>query len=215
LLVFSAGPTNTELVQRSADGSGARELLLKAPFTVYPTSWSRDVGTLLLTADKPDTGYDLWELRAGAEQPRPLIERKSADRWAKLSPDGAWLAYMSNASGNDEVYLAHYPDMAGQTRVSTSGGSWPVWDPDGRALYYRQGNAVMAVSIETSPALELGTPVQLFTGAYMGVDGDRKFDIAPDGERFLMIERVDPTTSRQLVVVQGWSAELERLSPAR
>jgi Tol biopolymer transport system component len=90
--------------------------------------------------------------------------RPPNDHWARLSPDGRWLAYASDASSTDEVYVVRYPEMTDHTRVSSEGGTWPVWAPDGTSLFYRQGNAVMAVAVETTPVLQLGTPEQLFTG---------------------------------------------------
>ena len=145
---------------------------------------------------------------------RPLLARRSDDAWARFSPDGRRLAYMSDESGAEEVYVVTYPEMTGHVRVSTQGGNWPVWSSTGDVLYYRQGNAVMAVAIQTTQGFQLGTPEPLIQGAYDGVDGDRKFDVGSDG-RFLMVERVDPAGARQLVVVQNWGAELERLATVR
>ena len=207
-------PPDNGVVRRRADGAGEIETLASLSNPAYPTSWSPDGQTLLLTMDDPVTGYDLWELTATAQAPRALLVRGSMERWARFSPDGHRIAYGSDESGIEEVYIARYPEMTEHVRVSTQGGSWPVWGPGGDALYYRQGNAVMTVPVQTTPAFELGTPKLLIEGAYVGVDGDRKFDVAPDG-RLLMIEQVDTAAARQLVVVQSWSEELERLATAR
>jgi hypothetical protein len=86
-----------------------------------------------------------------------------------------------------------------------------VWSREGRELFYRQGNAVMAVQVQTTPTLIVGIPKRLFTGPYAGVDGDRKFDVAPDGRRFLMIERIDD--ARRLIIVQNWFEELKSIAP--
>jgi Tol biopolymer transport system component len=158
---------------------------------------------------------DLWELSLPGGTVRALLVRPSHDAWAQFSPDGQWVAFVSDESGTNEVYVAHYPDMENRVIISTHGGHWPVWSPGGRELFYRQGYAVMAVPVDMTPKLRVGTPQRLFTGPYIGVDGDRKFDVARDGRRFLMIMRYDETVSQQLVVVQNWFDELRRLAPPK
>jgi Tol biopolymer transport system component len=172
-VVFAEGARANTLVQQRADGGGAPQVLATNGYALYPSTWSADGRTLVLVADTPENGHDLMELPAGAPEARPLLARAFNDHWARLSPDGRWLAYASDAAGTDDVYVARYPDMTKHTRVSTQGGTWPVWAPDGKALYYRQGNAVMAVAVATTPELVLGSPERLFTGPYIGVDGAR------------------------------------------
>jgi serine/threonine protein kinase/Tol biopolymer transport system component len=201
-----------DLVSRLSDGSGKKEILLKKEQSfLYPTSWSPHGVDLLFTEDNLRTGMDLWVLPRKDGAPRKLLERQFHDAWAQFSRDGRWVAYVSDESGVNEVYLAHYPEMTGRVIVSTHGGNWPVWSPDGRELFYRQGNAVMAVQVQTTPTLVVGIPKRLFTGPYAGVDGDRKFDVAPDGRRFLMIERIDD--ARHFIIVQNWFEELKSIAP--
>jgi Tol biopolymer transport system component len=202
------------LVRLPANGTQQAEILAELPSPAYPTSWSADGSVLLLTVEDPTTGLDLWEFTVATGAMRPLLARGSDEAWARFSPDGQRIAYMSDESGAEAIYVVSYPELTNHVRVSTQGSNWPVWSPAGDALYYRQGNAVMSVAVRTTPALELGTPALLLQGAYDGVDGDRKFDVSPDG-RFLMIEHFDPAAARQLVVVQGWNAELARVVAAR
>src|SRR5262249_28229869 len=200
------------LVSRLSEGSGKEEILLKKDrISLYPTSWSPHGVDLLFTEDNLRTGMDLWVLPRKDGAPRKLLERQFHDAWAQFSQDGRWVAYVSDESGANEVYVAHYPEMTGRVIVSTHGGNWPVWSRDGRELFYRQGNAVMAVQVQTTPALIVGIPKRLFTGPYAGVDGDRKFDVAPDGRRFLMIERIDD--ARHFIIVQNWFEELKSMAP--
>src|SRR5262245_23077425 len=198
----------------SQQAPGGTESLVFAPKVdnTYPTSWSPDRRTLLFTDDNPTTGMDLWALPVGGV-PRKLLASRFNEQWARFSKDGRFITYASDESGTEEIYVADYPDMANRVVVSTGGGNWPVWSPDSREVFYRRGNDVMAAPVETVPALRAGAPHRLFTGPYAGVDGDRKFDVAPDG-RFLMIERINESISRQLIVVQNWLVGLNQRVPS-
>lgn len=205
------------LGRRPATGSGEAETLLEATHGfMYPTSWSPGGRDLLFTEDNRTTGMDLWALSsASGSRPQPLLVRSFHDAWARFSRDGQWIAFVSDESGTNEVYIAHYPDMGDKVVVSTHGGAWPVWSRDGRELFYRQGKTVMAVSVEGGSAMRVGTPRRLFTGPYFGVDGDRSFDVALDGRRFLMIMRDEDAPSNSLIVVQNWLEELKQRAPVK
>jgi serine/threonine-protein kinase len=130
-----------------------------------------------------------------------------------LSPNGRWLAYVSNRTGTNEVWVQGYPDGR-PMRVSRNGGFEPQWSRDGSELFYWQSNAVMAVPVETEGAFSFGTPVQLFTGRYLQFPGQtaRTYDVARDG-RFLMILSGDEDTAAtpaSIVVVQNFSEELKQ-----
>lgn len=129
---------------------------------------------------------------------------------ARLSSDGRWMAYHSNESGRFEVYVAPYPGPGGRSQVSTSGGSNPVWSPEGRELFFQSGNKLMAAAIATTPELRAGVPRVLFEGPFEG------FDVAPDGQRFLLVRPAYPDLATPpLVVVLGWLNDLERRAPAK
>ena len=138
---------------------------------------------------------------------------------AALSPNGRWLAYVSNRTGQNEVWVQAYPDGV-PVRVSRSGGYEPRWSADGRELFYLQGNAMMAVAVQTEPALSFAAPVQLFSGPYRVQANPvlRTYDVARDG-RFLMIQleaTADPNGApTSIVVVQNWFEELRRRVPAQ
>lgn len=132
-----------------------------------------------------------------------------------LSPDGRWLAYDSEESGRDEIYVRPFPDVhRARWQVSIDGGSSPIWPPDGSELYYREGGPplrLMVVAVKTTPKIVTGTPKHLFD-----VSTYTSFDISPDGDRFLMVRpMVDTSGTRPVVVVENWIDELERLVPTR
>ncbi len=129
-----------------------------------------------------------------------------------FSPDGRWLVYISNESGQDEVYVQAYPGPGGKWSVSTEGGTEPLWSRDGRELFYRQGQQMMAVAGKTESTFSASKPQLLFRGLYLfGEFGNRNYDISPDGQRFLMISQEEAPD--QIHVVLNWFEEVKRLVP--
>ena len=136
----------------------------------------------------------------------------------QLSPIGQWLAYVSDESGQNEVYIRPFPniDSGGLEKVSTNGGMFPLWSPDGRELYYENlDDEQMVVSVETDPILKLGKPQRLFDNTSYP-----SWDIDPKGKRFLMIKEVEATENdsaqgrpRKLIVVTNWFEELKEKVP--
>ena len=202
------------LVSRPADGSGSEDVLLSGA-TRYPNSWSPDGRELLFHADDPVSGADLWVFPKGADAARALLLRPFNDWEAKFSRDGRWIAYASNESARDEVYVMSYPGLRDKVAVSNEGGTHPVWSFDGRELFYRQGPSLMAVAVDTTRGFRAETPRLLFdASAYSGAGGDTSFDVAPDGQRFVMIRGEDPSVSRQIVIVHNWFDEVKRRVPS-
>jgi dipeptidyl aminopeptidase/acylaminoacyl peptidase len=156
--------------------------------------------------------------------PRPFLQTASSEFHPALSPDGRWMAYVSDASGRWEVYVAPYPGPGPSEQISTGGGSEPLWSPDGRTLYYRSLGArniareMMAVAVRPADgrdgqALEIGPPRVLFDGPYFQCsEWGRSYDLAPDGSRFLMVHDQRPElAATQINVVVNWFAELAAL----
>ena len=147
-----------------------------------------------------------------------LLETEFRERNAALSPDGRWLAYQSNESGQFEVYVRPFPDVnSGRWQVSSGGAQWPLWSPDGRELFYQGSGSMMAVPIETEPTFTPGTMELLFDlGPYLG-GGNRRIDIFPEGNRFLMLKTGGGSNATaaatSIIVVQNWFEELKRLVP--
>jgi hypothetical protein len=138
----------------------------------------------------------------------------------EISPDGRWMAYNSDESGQLEVCVRPFPDVnRAKEQVSANGGVVPLWSPDGRKLYYRAGDAVMAVAVETEPAFKCGKPEVLFRGNY-ALSDRHPWDISPDGKRFLMMKDVGAVSSgeagpRKIIVVTNWFEELRERVPVK
>src|SRR5262245_50213828 len=142
-----------------ADRSGPTERLLATEISATPGSWSRD-GSALVFAQGARGNTEIWWLsggpNAGAEKPKPLVQTNS---WGpQISPDGEWLAYASNESGTQQVYVQPFPGPGGKIQISTDAGNWPRWARNGRELFYRNGDKMMAVEIDTKPAFRAGRP---------------------------------------------------------
>jgi Tol biopolymer transport system component len=205
------------LFWKRADGSGNEELLLAAPKSQVPLSWSRDGKFLAFLRSEPETGLDVWVVQLeGTREPRPLLKSSAQERDATFSPDGHWLAYTSNESGRDEVYVLSFPSLGGKWQVSTEGGAEPVWNTNGRELFYRSGDKMMAVATTTQPTFSVGESQMLFERPYVsGLVEASNYDVSPDGQRFLMVkESEDAAPATQINVVLNWTEELKRLVAA-
>ena len=200
---------------KPADGSGPEELLLSSPDWVWAGSFSPDGKDLAYIVRNPETGFDIWILPLeGDRKPRPFA-RTQFNEWSPaFSPDGHWLAYESDESGRYEVYVQPYPGPGGKWQISNDGGSRPIWSTDGRELFYRNDNKLMAVPIETKPSFAPGTPHLLSEGNYF-VTG-HYYDVMPGGKQFLFIKETErPHTSTEINVVLNWFDELKRLMAAQ
>lgn len=199
----------------SADGSGSLERLTTSQHTDVPGSFSPD-GQLLAYVDiNTTTGYDIWVLRLSNRKAEPFLNTPSSESAPRFSPDGRWLAYVSDESGRYEVYVQPYPGPGGKYQISTEGGTEPVWNPNGKELFYRSGDKMMAVDISARSGFSASKSKMLFQGPYVPTTGTLPFyDVSPGGQRFLMFKPAEQTASlTQIVVVQNWFEELRRLAP--
>jgi len=207
------------LFWKAAEGTGSVERLTESSNVQVAYSFSADGGSLVFRENQPDTGGDLLVLSmAGDRAVKTLVATQFGERNAEFSPDGRWMAYQSNASGHDEIYVRPFPAVGeGLWQISTKGGTQPLWAPDGRELFYLSGAALIAVTIQTDPTFTPGTPVVLFEGHHYAGTGGRSYDVAPDGQQFLMINAGDPSNegsaAPELIIVENWFEELKRLVP--
>jgi serine/threonine-protein kinase len=211
------GPLN--LYVTPVDGSAPGLQLIESDRAQTASSWRNDGGALAYqTYGNPETSGDIWVYSFDDSVARPFLRTPAEESLGEFSPDGKWMAYISDASGRYEVYVKPYPGPGGVETVSAGGGMEPVWAASGRELFYRDltGQRVYAVSVDNDPELQLGLPVMLFEGAFAnGSRFGRIYDVTPDGRRFLMLEMPLPTNSTRLVVVDGWFNELQRRLDSR
>ncbi len=147
-----------------------------------------------------------------------LLATEFDERNAQLSPNGKWLAYESDESGQYEIHVRPYPNVdEGHWQISRDGGTRPLWAPDGRELFYlTYRGELMQVRVQTERSFEQGNAELLLRGNYVvgTISAARAYDISPTGERFLMIKEAPDETSRaEIILVQNWFQELERLVP--
>jgi len=215
-VMFRSDSEGGGIFRVAASGVGDVERLTTragSPFAVSPD------GVLVFGETDPATRDDLYMLAAtAAPSPTPLLQTPFDEEHAAISPDGRWLAYTTDEAGWEDIYVRPFPNVNdGKHRISTGGGREPLWGPRGGELFFRSSGSVMAVRIDTEPEFRASAPVVLFEDGYLG-GGGVQYDIAPDGQRFLMIKLAtagDAARSPQIVVVQNWHSELQRLVPAR
>jgi Tol biopolymer transport system component len=209
------GPQN--IFWQLADGSGGLERLTTSEYVDPPRSFSPDGQLLAYVEINPTTGYDIWVLRMSDRKAQPFLRTPFNESAPSFSPDGHWLAYISDESGRFEVYVQPYPGPGSKYQISTEGGTEPVWNPNGKELFYRSGDKMMAVDINSQPSYSVGRPKMLFQGPYVPTPITFPFyDVSPDGQRFLMFRPSEQTSSSsltQIVVVQNWFEELKRRVP--
>jgi serine/threonine-protein kinase len=206
---------NDQLYTRAADASTEPEPLLdESKPQRFPISWSPDGARLAFAETQPEGDRDIFVLPLGGE-PQAFLSTSSNERSPMFSPDGRFIAYVSDESGRDEVYVRSYPAGDEKWSISTDGGTEPQWSPNGRELFYRNGYKMMAVSVDLGATLSAERPSLLFEAAYT-VDGagHPAYDVSNDGQRFLMIQE-SVAERTQINVVLNWFAELERLVPTK
>ncbi|MHC4581888.1 MAG: protein kinase domain-containing protein, partial [Planctomycetota bacterium] len=205
------GEEDWSLFWARADGSGEPELLCSSKAKLIPCSWSSDGKMLAL-----NRGSDIWVLPLeGQRELEPLLETEFSEFLPAFSPDGRWITYHSDRDGKLQIYVRPYPAMDSRVwPISYDLGEEPLWSPKGDELFFRSGNNKwMVVSISTEPEFVAGTPQVLFEGPYSNVSGI-SYDVAPDGQRFLVLQpQYDDSQVRELHVVTNWFEELKRLVP--
>jgi len=201
----------TIFIGRTVDGTTSEERVLEDPADKEPYAVSPDGVTLAYTRAS-GARHDVWLLPlASDESPSRLLE---SARQPIFSPDGESLAYESNESGRTEIYVIAFPNADQRHKISTDGGTEPLWAPSGSELFYRNINKMLAVEIEndTEEGFRPGRPRVLFEKelkfAYR-----RNYDISPDGKRFIMVQNPSSTGPGQLEIVFNWFDELKRLVP--
>ena len=200
-----------------ADGSGGQERLSTSTQVAdTPMSFSPDGQLIAFFRADPKTQRDIW-IASVKDRKRTLFLGTPATEGApRFSPDGRWIAYVSDESGRPEIYVQPYPRVGGKWQISTDGGIEPVWNANGRELFYRVGNKMMAVQIATQPTFAAGRPTALFEGEYLASPFPATgvtYDVTPDGQRFLMIKDAQTAAATRINVIVNWFEELKRRVP--
>jgi hypothetical protein len=186
------------------DGSAPPELLVKHPGFVVPTSWNPVSGDL---AYYDHRAFEIW-IRSADGKARLFRGAPGRKRSGRFSPDGKWMAFASDETGEYQVYVTAYPGPGSTVVVSTKGGLSPIWSADGRGLFFRLGSKVMSARMSSTKPLAFSAPVEVFDGPYtLDLMGHQREDVASDG-RFLMVENSDDFP---IIIVQNWPLELERI----
>jgi len=200
------------LVRKSADGGATspERVIWQATDHFHVNDWSPDGRTIIVEVRRSGTANDLFAIDVETGRERVIVASPFRERQGRLSPDGQWLAFTSDESGRDEVYVQEYPSLARRVTVSTGGGYEPVWARDGRRLYFRGGGQIMSSSV--AGPLEFSTPVPLFADTFGRPQGDTHVHFDVDAaSRFLVI--TSPVASRergQVQVVLNWDQQLRK-----
>jgi Tol biopolymer transport system component len=175
------------------------------PFASYPSSFSPDGKLLVFTIRDPKGQRDLWLMpMTGEHKPQALLQTEADEQAGRVSPDGKWLAYQSDESGNDEIYVTQFPEPGRSWRISTSGGVNPFWRGDDKELYFVSGNKLMAVSVNGGTEFQNGAPQALFE-----IEGTQ-YAPSKDGQRFLTTVAAEKGPAPPINVVLNWTAEVKK-----
>jgi serine/threonine-protein kinase len=201
--------TGREFFRKPADGSGVAELLYAAEGEQWEMQWLADGESMVLRQTMTgSTGRDIWIIPGrDGDSAQPFLETEFNERSIALSPDGRWLAYVSNESGQDDVYVRPVPGPGGKRQVSIDGGREPAWSPDGRELYYRADGQIMVAAIQTTLAFSIGVRRELFEDSYVANVDHSNYDVHPETGEYIMIKGSDDPS--ELVVVLNWFEELK------
>ncbi len=216
-IAYRTGAQN-QIVRRAVDGSGeASPLVQMQAGTLFPSDWSRD-GRYVIYVENDPRRPGLMEVRyltlgndGQVGEPVTFLASAANERNPKISPDGRYLAYQSDESGRDEIYVRPFPSGGGKWQASVNGGTAPRWRGDGRELYYVEGETLMAVSVASEPAFTVLRPQKLFQADFLDSQTSTVggYDVSSDGQRFLTVEDVAgaESTPPRIRIVQNWYEE--------
>ncbi len=225
-IIFASSRTGAfDLYARAVDGTGSDVRLTAGKNSQYAAQVTPDGLFIIGSEVRPHTAFDIVRFALNASLGAGgavtgsdlLIETPVDDRNAELSPNGRYLAYQSNESGQSEIYVRPYPQIgSGRWQVSTNVGKGPAWARNGREIFYTdRTNHLMTVPVDTAgPTFSAGASVAVLQTPYAAPFAWRMFDVTADGTRFLMIkDQFSQTDARTIVVVQNWTEELKRMLP--
>ncbi len=215
-----------QIYWQHADGTRSAQALVRGRGFHVPNSWHPSGKYLVFYELSTQTGFDLMILPIERDevsglkpgQPTPFLKSPFNEWQAAFSADGRWLAYASNESGRDEVYVRPFPGPGGPWQISTEGGSWPTWSPNGRELFYEALDERLMVSTYEGPGSSFNADKpRLWSETRLpGLKGFRNFDLHPDGQRFAVLQPVAGEARRgHVVLIENFFDELRRLAPTK
>ena len=218
-VVFSSNRAGGfDIFSRAADGSSEPVSLVSTPLPEFPSVWSPDMKYFLYVAGSPETGTDIWylerkELGDGFDS-RPFLQTAFRETNSRLSPDGRFVAYLSDESGRDEVYVRPFPQGGGKWQVSASGGGFQRWSKDGKELFYVEGETLILVPVSTTEGFSAGSGQPLFHHPGLGGGGSSTYDVSADGQRFVVVEDLESEEGEEakppaIHVTENWFEEFK------
>jgi Tol biopolymer transport system component len=213
-IVFSS---DGDWYQKRSDNGGSEEMVLKseeaeklANQQKLASDWSRD--GRFISYDEGFPNRDIWVLPLfGDHKPTSSLKTQFSESHGKFSPDGKWMAYVSDESGKSEVYVQPFSGSGSKVKVSSEGGEWPVWRRDGRELFFLNGDTLMSATVGVTASLEVGSPKPLFQVQIINDPAHRhrgRYAASSDGQRFLVLIKVADPKPVAINVVYNWTAAL-------
>jgi Tol biopolymer transport system component len=200
------------LVKKRFDGSGSEEVISDKANVSTVCDWSRDGKWILYTVIREHTQSDLWYLpAAGGGEPKPFVATKALESCGQFSPDGKWVAYSSDESGANQVYVGAFPSGS-KWQISKDGGTQPRWRGDGKELFFSpvDGGVMMAAEIRAGAAIESGNPVKLFPAQVPPAAGGIDYSVTRDGQKFVIPIEAHSGVAEPITAVLNWTSLLKK-----
>jgi Tol biopolymer transport system component len=200
-----------KIFQKPSSGAGQDEPFVIQASTKLVTDWSGDGKYIIFMVDDPKTKADLWMLTLETDRKAsPWAQTQFNERDGRFSPDSKWVAYVSDGSGRNEVYVRAISPSGGKWQISTNGGDFPRWGRDGKYLFYVAADQkLMAVEVKSGASFEAGAQEARFDMRGIRAVGGN-YAVTDDGQRFLILTNVEETRASPFSVVINWTAELKR-----
>jgi Tol biopolymer transport system component len=201
------------IFRRAADGGGNEELIWSLDSHTHVRDWTPDGESLILEIASPQTYNDIWRLDLkGTPKASPIVQTPFNEHNSRLSPDGKWMAYSSNESGRDEIYIQPYPQGGSRLTVTTNGGDQPVWARDGHTLFFRAANEIHAINFVAAPQPNVSNARSLFPDSFDNPQAGNHtaYDAFPDGHLLMLQSTTEQSIERtKIVMVLNWLAEVK------
>jgi Tol biopolymer transport system component len=213
MLYYSDSPESQGLCVQPASGAGRSERILPSSTELVATDWTRDGRFVLYEISAEQNRQDVWVLSMNGERKAaPFLNGPYDETQARVSPDGHWLAYTSDESGRQEVYVQSFPEPGGKWQVSTQGGSDPVWGSDGRELMYLASDQrIMTMPVTASATFDVVVPEPLFPVRVLQPVGPRNhYAVTGDGRTFYVVAPLQGGSVGTTSVVVNWAATVGR-----